>query len=114
MLCATSGVIGSIAGMILGSHATSPSRIARWISAIYINLIRGIPILVIIFFIFFGLPLLFPDLDLSKFASAVIALSVFAAATLRRSCGAASRRSPRAKAKLPKHWGSATTPSSAM
>ena len=80
VLCVISGVIGSIAGMILGLARTSPSRIARWISAIYINLIRGIPILVIIFFMFFGLPLLFPDLDLSKFASAVIALSVFAAA----------------------------------
>jgi amine acid ABC transporter, permease protein, 3-TM region, His/Glu/Gln/Arg/opine family len=80
VLCVTSGIIGSIAGMILGLARTSPSRIARWISAIYINLIRGIPILVIIFFMFFGLPLLFPDLDLSKFASAVIALSVFAAA----------------------------------
>jgi polar amino acid transport system permease protein len=80
VLCAISGVIGSIAGMILGLARTSPSRIARWISAVYINLIRGIPILVIIFFIFFGLPLLFPDLDLSKFVSAIIALSVFAAA----------------------------------
>jgi polar amino acid transport system permease protein len=80
VLCVISGVIGSVAGMILGLARTSPSRIARWISGIYINLIRGIPILVIIFFIFFGLPLLFPDLDLSKFVSAIIALSVFAAA----------------------------------
>lgn len=80
VLCVTSGIIGSVAGMILGLARTSPSRIARWISSIYINLIRGIPILVIIFFIFFGLPLLVPDLDLSKFLSAVIALSVFAAA----------------------------------
>lgn len=79
-LCLTSGVIGSILGVILGLARTSPSRIARWISAIYINIVRGIPILVIIFFIYFGLPLILPDLDLSKFASAVVALSCFAAA----------------------------------
>jgi polar amino acid transport system permease protein len=79
-LCLTSGVIGSIFGLILGLARTSPSSIARWISAIYINIVRGIPILVIIFFIYFGLPLLLPELVLSKFASAVLALSVFAAA----------------------------------
>lgn len=80
VLCVTSGVIGSIAGMVLGLARTSPSRIARWISAVYVNIIRGIPILVIIFFIYFGLPLMLPDLVLSKFASAVVALSCFAAA----------------------------------
>ncbi|MET3174621.1 UNVERIFIED_ORG: polar amino acid transport system permease protein [Arthrobacter sp. UYCu721] len=79
-LCVTSGVIGSIFGMILGLASTSPSRIARWISVIYVNIIRGIPILVIIFMIYFGLPLVFPNLDLSKFMAATIALSCYAAA----------------------------------
>lgn len=80
VLCVTSGILGSVVGVILGLARTSPSRLARWVSAIYVNFVRGIPILVIIFFIYFGLPMLFPTLNLSKFVSAVIALSCFAAA----------------------------------
>lgn len=79
-LCVTSGICGSIFGVVLGLARTSPSRIARWLSAIYVSFIRGIPVLVIIFFIYFGLPLLFPDLDLSPFITAVVALSAYAGA----------------------------------
>ena len=79
-LCAVSGVLGVIFGLILGIARTSPSKIARWISTIYISCVRGIPVLVIIFFVFFGIPLLFPGLEPDKFSSAVIALTCFAAA----------------------------------
>ncbi|MEO6881403.1 MAG: amino acid ABC transporter permease [Mycobacteriaceae bacterium] len=79
-LCATSGVIGTILGAILGLAATSPSRIARWVAGIYVYFIRGIPLLVIVFFAYFGLPLLLPNLSLSAFMTAVIALTVFTAA----------------------------------
>ncbi|MGO4856308.1 amino acid ABC transporter permease [Arthrobacter sp. 2MCAF14] len=79
-LCVTSGIFGTIFGLLLGLASTSPSRIARAISALYVYIIRGIPILVIIFMIYFGLPLMFPELELSKFSSAVVALSIYAAA----------------------------------
>jgi polar amino acid transport system permease protein len=79
-LCLTSGVIGTVVGLVLGLAATSPSRIARWISRIYVNFVRGIPLLIIIFFAYFGIPLMFPSLEMSAFMTAVIALSVFAAA----------------------------------
>lgn len=45
-LCALSGILGVFCGLILGLARTSPSRVARWISSIYISCIRGIPILV--------------------------------------------------------------------
>lgn len=81
-LCLTSGSIGTVVGLVLGLAATSPSRIARWISRIYVNIVRGIPLLIIIFFAYFGIPLMFPAVELSAFVTAVIALSVFAAAYL--------------------------------
>lgn len=80
VLCAVAGTAGSLIGMILGLAATSNSRLARTISSVYINLIRGLPLLVIIFFIYFGLPLLLPGADLSKTISAGVALSVYAGA----------------------------------
>jgi len=79
-LCMSSGFIGTVVGLVLGLAATSPSRVARWVSTIYVNIVRGIPLLIIIFFAYFGIPLMFPLLELSAFATAVIALSVFAAA----------------------------------
>lgn len=79
-LCVISGVLGSIFGLILGLARTSPSQIARWISAIYINFVRGIPFLVIIFFIYYGVPMLFRGLSIAAFPAAVIALTGFAAA----------------------------------
>jgi polar amino acid transport system permease protein len=47
-----------------------------------VTFVRGIPLLIIVFFAYFGVPLLFPDLSLSAFATAVIALTVFASAYL--------------------------------
>jgi|ERR1035437_52831 polar amino acid transport system permease protein len=79
-LCLSSGIIGTVFGLALGLAATSPSWVARWIAKIYVNFVRGIPLLIIIFFSYFGIPLMFPNLALSAFATAVIALSVFAAA----------------------------------
>ena len=79
-LCVTSGTLGTAFGLVLGLAATSPSKAARWISSAYVNLVRGVPLLIIIFFAYFAIPLIFPALELSAFVTAVIALSVFAAA----------------------------------
>lgn len=81
-LCATSGALGTLIGMVLGLAATSPLRIARWIAAIFVNFVRGIPLLIIVFFAYFGVPLLFPAVSLPAFATAVIAMTVFASAYL--------------------------------
>lgn len=80
VLVAISGVVGAIAGMILGVAATSPVAIARWISVVYTNVIRGIPPLIILFFMYFALPLLFPLLTLSNIATGIIGLSIYSAA----------------------------------
>lgn len=79
-LCATSGVLGTAIGLVLGLAATSPSRIARAVATAYVYFIRGIPLLIIVFFAYFGVPLLFPRVSLSAFTTAVIALTVFTAA----------------------------------
>lgn len=79
-LCATSGVLGTLLGLVLGLAVTAPSRIARGLGSAYVYLVRGIPLLIIVFFAYFGIPLLFPQIALSAFATAVIALTVFASA----------------------------------
>ena len=52
------------------------SRIAplRWISSVYIEIIRGTPMLLQFYFFYFGLPMLIPALNKQKFGCIAIAL----------------------------------------
>lgn len=79
-LVAVSAVAGSFLGILLGLGETSPIRVVRWVTMIYVNIIRGIPFLVLIFFAYFGLPLVIPGSGLPPFMTAVIALTVWASA----------------------------------
>jgi len=67
-----------IAGVILGIGIVYGSRWLYWPIRIYSDFLRGIPLLVLIFFIYYGLPLF--GLNFSNFASVVVALAAFEAA----------------------------------
>ncbi len=45
-----------IIGMIVGIMSVLPSRGARFFSAVFVNLIRGVPMIVLAYFVFFGVP----------------------------------------------------------
>ncbi|CRZ13458.1 amino acid ABC transporter permease [Mycolicibacterium neworleansense] len=79
-ICALSVLFGGILGIAIGLMSTGTIRAVRWVSAIYVAVIRGIPVLLIIFFVYFGIPLMTPGSSLSEYWAAVIALSVFASA----------------------------------
>src|SRR5262249_47936943 len=64
-----SGALGVV--LVLGK--TSSSRAARALSTAYVELFRNVPGLIVIYFVFFLLPLV--DLPLSPFVSAVVALA---------------------------------------
>ncbi len=52
------------------------SRPLSWMASLYINVIRGIPLLVLIFYVFFGLAL-WLDITFTNFQAGVISLAVF-------------------------------------
>ncbi len=79
-ICVLSLLFGSILGLLLGLMATSSIKVLRIVSTVYVALIRGIPVLLIIFFVYFGVPLLVPGTSLPDYWAGVIALSVFASA----------------------------------
>lgn len=79
-LVATSGLAGSLIGLALGLGRTSPSRLARWFSGAYINFIRGQPVLIILLFMYFAIPLLMPAATFSRGFTAIVGLSVYAGA----------------------------------
>ena len=47
---------GCILGVIFGLLSVVDSKICRTISVIYVNLIRGVPMIVLAFFVFYGVP----------------------------------------------------------
>ena len=48
-----------IIGMIVGIMSVLRSRICRVIAGIFVNLIRGVPMIVLAYFVYFGVPYLF-------------------------------------------------------
>jgi polar amino acid transport system permease protein len=72
-------LLGStVIGLFIGTLATSHVAPLRWVMRGYIELLRGIPLIVNIFFVFFGAPLL--GLNLSPFAAVTLALSLWGGA----------------------------------
>ncbi len=47
---------GCILGIVFGLASVVDSKICRAISKIYVNLIRGVPMIVLAFFVFYGVP----------------------------------------------------------
>lgn len=56
LLTLISFVLALIVGVIFGLFSVSPIKALRVLSTIYVDLIRGIPLMVLAFFIYFGLP----------------------------------------------------------
>src|SRR5690625_4574796 len=80
VLCFFATVFGSMIGFILGLGTTSSVKIIKLCCNFYIKLIRGIPLLMLIFLIYFAIPMLDIGLELSAGISAVIALSIYTGA----------------------------------
>jgi polar amino acid transport system permease protein len=71
---------GGIAGFIIALCRISPSRVVRLLSAGYVQLIQGTPLLVIMFLTYFGLPTL--GLTVSPLTAAGASLTIYVAAYL--------------------------------
>lgn len=77
-ISAVSAVLGLILGVILGLGSLSRSRLIRWLVLAYVDFIRGTPLLIQIFLVFFALPMI--GIRFDEFWAGVIALSLNAAA----------------------------------
>ncbi|KGR77056.1 amino acid ABC transporter permease [Ureibacillus sinduriensis] len=72
-------LIGSfILGTILAIFRIAPIKPLNWIGTIYVEFIRNIPLLIILFFIFTGLPVF--EIRLSGFVAGTLALMIYTAA----------------------------------
>lgn len=67
--------ISLIAGTIFGLFSATKNRALKLISNIYVTVLRGIPLIVLAFFMYFTVPQLF-NIQLSAFAAGIITLSL--------------------------------------
>ena len=80
ILTAISVAMGTILGSFVALLKMSKYRIVRFLISVYIEVIRGTPILLQLFLFYFVVPQLLPFLDLSQFMWIAIALCVNSAA----------------------------------
>jgi len=93
-LCVSAGVAGTIIGFLLGVGQVSKIVVLRWITTAYVTVIRGVPVLLLIFFVYFGIPVLFA-VDLAPFLAGFVALTVVAAAYMGETFRGAIQAVPR-------------------
>ena len=80
ILTCISVALGTILGALVALLRMSKSKILRFISSLYIEVIRGTPILLQLYIFYFVLPSVLPFLKLSQFMWVSIALCVNSAA----------------------------------
>jgi polar amino acid transport system permease protein len=60
-------------GLFFGILRLSPNRVVRFVAGIYVNTLRGIPLLVLIFFFYFGLGSV---INMDRFVAGVLAVGI--------------------------------------
>lgn len=75
-LTLVSAILGLLLGIVAALGKLSRHPVLRYPSRFYVWVIRGTPLLVQILFVYLALPAVFPQLRLSDFNSAVIALAL--------------------------------------
>ena len=76
-ICSLAMLIGTALGVLLGLTSMSRFAPARWLVRIYVDFVRGTPLLIQIFLVYFALPVI--GVDLPEFWAGVLALSLNAA-----------------------------------
>lgn len=74
-------LLGAVGGTLVALLRTSRWRVPRLLALLYTETWRSIPILIVMFFCYFGAPVLL-GFDVSPFVAATVALSLHASATM--------------------------------
>ncbi|GLU30460.1 amino acid ABC transporter permease [Trinickia caryophylli] len=80
VLSIVSFAAGGLAGFVLLLARVSPSRVLRGLAKLYIEVFQGTPLLMQLFVVFFGLPLV--GLDVEPWVAATLGLTFFTSAYL--------------------------------
>jgi len=96
LLISAIAVVGSaLIGIALGTLLTIQWRPSRLLIRFYIEVFRGLPILVTVFIVYFGLPSVDPSLEFGAIAATSIALTLWGSAQVAEATRGAVQSIPR-------------------
>ena len=96
LLISAIAVVGSaLIGIALGTLLTIEWRPSRLVIRFYIEVFRGLPILVTVFIVYFGLPSVDPALEFGPIAATSIALTLWGSAQVAEATRGAVQSIPR-------------------
>lgn len=78
-VCLLATLFGCIIGLFVGLGKQAKNKVIRAICSIYVNLLRGIPLLIILFFIYYAIPIVF-NVQVSQAVCSIVGLSIYAGA----------------------------------
>ena len=73
-------LLATAVGLLLAVAQLAPARLVRTIATGYVEIMRGLPVLIVLFLVYFGLPDV--GLQLSPFVAAVVGLGLYVGAYL--------------------------------
>jgi polar amino acid transport system permease protein len=89
-------VVGAtVVGIVLGTVLTLDAALARILTRGYVEVFRGLPILVTVFMVYFGLPSINPELEFSPLTATAIALILWGSAQVAEATRGAVQSIPR-------------------
>lgn len=89
-------VVGAtLVGVVLGTLLTLDAAAARILTRGYVEIFRGLPILVTVFMVYFGLPAINPELEFGPLTATAIALILWGSAQVAEATRGAVQSIPR-------------------
>lgn len=85
LLCLLSLVFATIIGMIFGLMNVGHNRVLNFIGTVYVDAVRGVPLIVLAYFIYFGIPAGIQSLGFTNFKMDALQAGTIA---LSMNCGA--------------------------
>ena len=92
---AISVVGATVVGIVLGTLLTLDAAVARILTRGYVEIFRGLPILVTVFMVYFGLPSINPELEFGPLTATAIALILWGSAQVAEATRGAVQSIPR-------------------
>jgi len=92
---AVSVVGATVVGIVLGTLLTLDAALARILTRGYVEVFRGLPILVTVFMVYFGLPSINPELEFGPLTATAIALILWGSAQVAEATRGAVQSIPR-------------------
>jgi len=92
---AISVVGATVVGIVLGTLLTLDAALARIVTRGYVEVFRGLPILVTVFMVYFGLPSINPELEFGPLVATSIALILWGSAQVAEATRGAVQSIPR-------------------